>query len=332
MTETQLRTCTHGIGYGLATLFIFMLALQNLRYGFYELFYLAATLAGLTLIGLAYTILCRQRQLSAKGHLLLLIGLNSGLLAALVTLDNAGIIHWAMPLLVLNLLILPLRQGVSLSLLLLLPASAILLFEGPLIDAITRIAGLFILLTAAALYIWHYDHMAQSAEDLAITDPVTGAHNARFLDESLQKEISRAIATGHPLSVINLSIDYVDELVDLHGRNSLQTLYQDMTGQLFTVIRAGDTLYTLNDTEFFLILPFTPEEGVRVIAERIRRTISEHHWPDIGKATVSIGCTTRGNGDTRTDALRNRANQAMLNARKRGSDSVWFSAGETVTA
>ncbi|QSP96196.1 GGDEF domain-containing protein [Marinobacter salinisoli] len=332
MTETQLRTWTHGIGYGLATAFIFMLALQNLRYGFYDLFYLAATLSALTLIGLAYTILCRRSQLSAKGHLLILIGLNSGLLTALLTLDTPGIIHWAMPLLVLNLLILPLRQGVALSLLLVLPASAILLFEAPLLEAITRIAGLFILLTAAALYIWHYDHMAQSAEDLAITDPVTGAHNARFLDESLQKEISRAIATGHPLSVINLSIDYVDGLADLHGKNSLQTLYQNMTEHLFTVIRAGDTLYTLNDTEFFLILPFTPEEGVRVIAERIRRTIAEHQWPSIGRATVSIGATTRGNGDTRTDALRKRAHQAMLDARKRGADSVWFSAGETVTA
>jgi two-component system cell cycle response regulator len=101
-----------------------------------------------------------------------------------------------------------------------------------------------------------------------------------------------------------------------------------MTQHLFGVIRAGDTLYTLNDSEFFLILPFTPEEGVRVIAERIRRTISENHWPVIGKATVSLGCTTRGSSDTRTDTLRKRAHQAMLEARRRGADSAWFSPGE----
>jgi diguanylate cyclase (GGDEF)-like protein len=172
--------------------------------------------------------------------------------------------------------------------------------------------------------------MAQSAEDLAITDPVTGAHNARFLDETLQKEISRAIATGHCLSVIDLSIDYADEVADLHGRDQVQGLFRDMTEHLFGVIRAGDTLYTLKDSEFFLILPFTPEEGVRVIAERIRRTIAEHHWPVVGKATVSLGCTTRGSGDTRTDTLRDRAHQAMEEARRRGTDSVWFSPGETI--
>ncbi|MBW0148757.1 GGDEF domain-containing protein [Marinobacter arenosus] len=332
MTETRLRTLTHSIGYSLATLFIFTLAMQNLRYGFYELFYLATGMAVLTLGGVAYTFICRRHQLSAPGHLIILAGLNSGLLAALLTLDSPGIVHWAMPMLILNLLILPLRQAVALSVLLLLPTSAIILFQQPPADALTVIAGLFILLTAASLYIWHYDHMAQSAEDLAITDSVTGAHNARFLDETLQKEISRAIATGHPLSVIDLSIDYADEAEDLYGKAGVQNLFRDMTEHLFGVIRAGDTLYTLNESEFFLILPFTPEEGVRVIAERIRRTIAEHQWPVVGKATVSLGCTTRGSGDTRTDGLRKRAHEAMEEARRRGADSVWFSAGETITA
>ena len=330
MTETRLRTWTHGVGYGLATLFIFTLALQNLRYGFYELFYLAIGMAVLTLAGVAYTLLSRRLQLSAPGHLVILSGLNSGLLAAMLTMNSTGITHWAMPLLVLNLLILPLRHALMLSLLLLTPMAILLFAKQPSADAITAVSGLLIVLTVAALYIWHYDHMAQSAEDLAITDPVTGAHNARFLDETLQKEISRAIATGHTLSVINLTIDYADEAADLHGKPGIQGLFCNMTQHLFGVIRAGDTLYTLNDSEFFLILPFTPEEGVRVIAERIRRTISENHWPVIGKATVSLGCTTRGSGDTRTDIMRNRAHQAMLEARRRGADSAWFSPGETL--
>lgn len=330
MTETRLRTWTHAFGYGLACLFIIALAMQNLRYGFYELFYLATGMAVLTLAGVVYTAICRRHQLSAPGHLIILSGLNSGLLAALLTLDAPGISHWAMPLVVLNLLILPLRQGVGLSLLLLVPMSVILLLDTPPADAITVIGGLYLLLTIAAVYIWHYDHMAQSAEDLAIIDPVTGAHNARFLDETLQKEISRAIATGHCLSVIDLSIDYADEIADLHGKDQVQGLFRNMTTHLFGVIRAGDTLYTLKDSEFFLILPFTPEEGVRVIAERIRRTIAEHQWPVVGKATVSLGCTTRGSGDTRTDTLRKRAHQAMEEARRRGTDSVWFSPGTTI--
>jgi diguanylate cyclase (GGDEF)-like protein len=332
MTETRLRTWTHSISYGLSALFITALAFQNLRYGFYQLFYLAVTMTTLLLAGLVYTILCRRQQLAARGHLIVLIALNSGLVTAVFTMDAPGISHWAAPLILLNLLILPLRLGLALSVLLLLPVLALAwLNTGPAPALITS-AGLVTLTVVAALYVWQYDHMAQSPEDLAITDPITGAHNARFLDETLQKEISRAIATGHSLSVISLSIDHATEIQDLHGKNAIQSLMQKISAHLFEVIRAGDSLYSVREREFFLILPFTPEDGVRVIAERIRRAISERHWPAIGTVSVSLGCTTRGNADTNTQSLRARAEKAMTEARQRGADVAWYIPGEPIQA
>jgi len=332
MTETRLRTWTHSLGYGLSAIFIFTLALQNLRYGFYHLFYLALAMTTLLVAGLAYTYICRRQQLSAPGHMIILAGLNFGLAGAVIILPGPGITHWVMPLLVLNLLVLPLRKGLVLSVLLLIPASISLWPGNPAIDALMILAGFILLLAVVAVYIWQYDHISQSAEDLAITDPVTGAHNVRFLNDTLQKEISRAIATGHSLSVISLSIDYADDIQDLHGTDGLQQLFRSVTGHLFEVIRAGDTLYTLNDSEFFLILPFTPEEGVRVITERIRRSIGERDWPGIGRISVSLGCTTRGSGDNSTSSLRNRADKALAEAQGRGADSAWFTPGENLEA
>lgn len=327
MTETRLRSWTHAFGYGLAALFTAGLALQNLRYGFYQLFYLALAMSALLLGGLVYTFICRRHQLSAPGHLTILAGLNSGLVAAVLALDAPGISHWAMPLIALNFLILPLRQGLTLSLILLLPVLAVTWLTQPLGDALLTSIGLVALLTVTAFCVWHYDHMTQSAQDLAITDPVTGAYNARFLDEALQKEISRAIATGHPLSAISLSIDHTDEIDKLHGEAGLQSLVQNICRTLFDVVRAGDSIYRVNSSEFFLILPFTPEDGVRVIAERVRRTLSEHEWPGIGKISVSLGCTTRGSGDTGNSDLRDRARAAMARARSQGSGTAWFSPG-----
>lgn len=330
MTETRLRTHTHFAGYTLATLFMASLAIQNLRYGFYDLFFLAVGMTLLTLGGAGYTFISRRHQLSARGHLFILAGLNSSLIAAIFALSPTGISHWVMPMVVFNLLILPLRQGLILSLVLLIALSGFLLATESPVQALTISVGAFALISVAALYTWHYDHMAQSAEDLAITDPVTGAHNARFLDETLQKEISRAIVTGHCLSVITLAIDYADEVEDLHGKDGMQHLLKHLTHHLFGVIRAGDTLYTLENGQFYLILPFTPEEGVRVIAERIRRTIAEESWPVTGTATVSLGCTTRGNADRRTPDLHRRVRAALREAQKRGTNSAWYSKGDAV--
>ena len=332
MTETRLRTHTHLAAYVLATLFIASLALQNLRYGFYDLFFLAAGMTLLTLGGAGYTFISRRHQLSAKGHLFILAGLNSALVAAMLTLSPAGISHWVMPMVVFNLVILPLRQGLILSFLVMFTLAGFLLVSDSLIEATVTVAGVFALICVAALYIWHYDHMAQSAEDLAITDPVTGAHNARFLDETLQKEISRAIAMKHCLSVITLAVDYADEAEDLHGRDGMQLLLKELTRHLFGVIRAGDTLYTLENGQFYLILPFTPEEGARVIAERIRRSIAEESWPMVGKVTVSLGCTTRADDDRRTQDLHRRVRGALQEAQKRGTDSIWYSKGDAAAS
>lgn len=328
MTETRLRTHTHLAGYTLATLFIASLAVQNLRYGFYDLFFLAAGMTLLTLAGAGYTYVSRRHQLSAKGHLFILASLNSCLVAAMLGLSPPGISHWIMPMVVFNLLILPLRHGLVLSLILLITLGGFVLASDGLFPAITISAGVFALISVSALYTWHYDHMAQSAEDLAITDPVTGAHNARFLDETLQKEISRSIVMNHCLSVITLAVDYADEVEDLHGQDGMQHLLKDLTQHLFGVIRAGDTLYALENGHFYLILPFTPEEGVRVIAERIRRTIAKESWPTIGKVTVSLGCTTRAREDRRTQDLHRRVRAALDEARKRGADSAWYSKGD----
>lgn len=332
MTETRLRTWTHSAAYTLAAVFISALAFQNLRYGFYQLFYLASMMATLLFLGLIYTLISRRQQLSAPGHLIILSLLNVGLLISCLTLEAPGLSHWAMPLLVLNLTILPLRQGLALSVLLVATVSISLWLKQPFSDALLASSGLGLMLAVVGFYIWGYDHMTQSAQDLSTTDPVTGAHNARFLDETLQKEISRAIATGHPLSVVSIGLSHSEEIRDLHGKAGLQNLLKNMTEHLFETIRTGDTLYTINESEFFLILPFTPEEGVRVIAERIRRSIIEYDWPEVGKVSVSLGCTTRGNGDTSTYSLRSRATNAMEEANTRGAHSAWFSPGEPVKA
>ncbi|NWO08104.1 MAG: GGDEF domain-containing protein [Alteromonadaceae bacterium] len=333
MTETRLRTWTHATSYGLAAIFTAALGLQNLRYGFYPAFYLAMFMATLLGAGLAYTVICRRQQLSAPGHLVVLLILNAALVLGMLTLQTPGLSHWAMPLALLNLLVLPVRKGLALSALLVATAVIPGLLQSPSVPTLNMAAGSLVLLATTGMYVWHYDHMAQSARDLALTDPVTGANNARFLDENLDKEISRAIATGHPLSVISLNLEHTDEIRALHGTGGLQALRRNVTSQLFDIIRAGDSLYGADEHDneeatFFLVLPFTPEEGVRVIAERIRRNLSEHDWPNVGKIAVSLGCTTRSSEDTRGVQLRDRARQAMNEARDRGADTVWFLPGD----
>ena len=327
MTETRLRTRTYGIAYLLTALFLLMLGLLNLRYGFYGLFFVALAMAVLAGAGLAYTVINRHQQLIAKGHFIVLCTLNGTVLVTSAISQSPIAGHWAMPLLALNLLILPTREGLGLSLLLLVLMTLLLILKTGTTEALAAFGGMAILLATGALAVRRYSTMAQSADDLTIIDPLTGAHHGRFLDENLQQEISRAKVTGHPLSVIALEIDHADEVAALHGNDTLPALQQQIIQQLFEVIRAGDTLYTLSESTLFLILPFTPEEGARVIAERIRRTIAEQQWPPVASSSVSIGCTTRIGADTESRTLIERAHNGASQARQAGGNRVWFAPG-----
>lgn len=327
MTETRLRTRTYGIAYLLTALFLLMLGLLNLRYGFYGLFFVALAMAVLAGSGLAYTIMNRRQQLTAKGHFIVLCTLNGAVLATSAVSQSPVAGHWAMPLLALNLLILPVRKGLGLSLLLLVLMTLLLMLKAGTTEALAAFGGMAMLLGTSTMAVRRYGTMAQSADDLTIIDPLTGAHHGRFLDENLQQEISRAKVTGHPLSVIALDIDHADEVATLHGNDTLTALQRQIIQQLFEIIRAGDTLYTLSESTLFLILPFTPEDGARVIAERIRRTIAERQWMPVESSSVSIGCTTRMSADTESNALIARAHNGASQARKTGGDSVRFMLG-----
>ncbi|MFL1483838.1 GGDEF domain-containing protein [Marinobacter sp. LN3S78] len=326
MTETRLRTITSSAAYGLCALFFAILAMQNLRFGFYGLFYLAAGLAATGLGACLYTLAVRNYQLRARGHAPLVVALELPVLAALWVDGPSTAALWSFPVFALAFLVLPLRAALKVTLPVALLLMLLLALDLPLADSLPAIMAFVLLVASAGLASWHYDHMAQSAEDLAIIDSLTGAHNARFLDETLHKEISRAKATGHPVSILMMDIDHHDEVRELLGTEQTQTLYRRLAEQLFTLIRAGDTLYFLGKGRFCLILPFTHEEGARVTAERIRRSIAEAQWPQVGRMTVSIGATTHISQDTLAERLRQRATDALEEAGRRGHDRVWFTA------
>lgn len=326
MTETRLRTLTSATAYGLSALVFAVLALQNLRYGFYSLFYLAASLSGISLGGCIYTLAVSGYQLRARGHLPALVLLEGLLLVVALAADTTAAVFWSLPVLVLAFLVLPLRRALLVTLPAALALSALLAWQLPLTEGLQGIMAIVLLVASAGLTSWHYDHMAQSAEDMAIIDPLTGAHNARFLDETLHKEISRARFTSHPVSVLMMDIDHQSQISELLGREPVQALYRQLAEHLFGLIRAGDTLYFLGNGRFCLILPFTPEEGARVTAERIRRSIAEASWPQVGRITISVGATTHTGQETLAERLRERATDALEEACRRGPDHVWFSA------
>ena len=326
MTETALRSRTHTASYVIASLSFLFLAQANLRYGLYELFFGALILAAILAAGAIYSLIMRRRQLSAAMHLPILALSGVTALACIVIAPEMAA-FWLFPLILLHLLVLRLPTALTLSaamvILALLAMPTVAMYE-----RLSLLVGLLLLTGAAAWLAFRYHHSARYVDTLTIVDPETGAYNRRCLDETLTREISRSEATGHSLSLALLCVDHLDELRNVHGKAQMPELFHAISECLGGAIRAGDTHYYLGTGCFCLLLPFTHEEGLRVIAERIRRLLGESRWPVAESVTASIGCTTRLPGETTADRLRTRCERAIEEARRRGHDQVWHLNGD----
>jgi diguanylate cyclase (GGDEF)-like protein len=166
-------------------------------------------------------------------------------------------------------------------------------------------------------------------KQLAISDYMTGLHNHRFFQESVDVEVSRCTATGRNLALMMLDIDHFKDFNDRHGHLAGDALLRQVSARLKSALRRDDIVCRYGGDEFAVILPDTDAAKAIVVAERVRQAVggAPFVWSDTSGArseahlTVSIGialldgdCSTKQELVTRADDALYRAKQAGRNA------------------
>jgi len=127
-----------------------------------------------------------------------------------------------------------------------------------------------------ALALHHADRLEQ-AEDLVYLDDLTRLYNARYLDEALEREFSRA--DGHqPFSILFLDLDYFKTVNDTHGHLVGSKLLVEAGRLLKSCTRDQDVAARWGGDEYVVLLRETDSGGALKVAERIRRSIESHHF------------------------------------------------------
>jgi diguanylate cyclase (GGDEF)-like protein len=105
---------------------------------------------------------------------------------------------------------------------------------------------------------------------LSITDPLTGAHNRRFLMEQLPREIERASRYGRQLAVIMCDVDHFKKINDTHGHIIGDEVLKWFVLGLQRTVRACDWVARYGGEEFVVVLPETNVANAMVAAEHLR--------------------------------------------------------------
>ena len=149
----------------------------------------------------------------------------------------------------------------------------------------------------------------QYSMELAITDPLTGLFNRRYMESHVGTLIDRSAARGKSLSVLILDVDYFKSINDNFGHDAGDDVLREFAERLKASIRGIDLACRYGGEEFVVVMPDTDLGIAAMVAERIRRRIAGEPFPiEAGKrtieVTISVGIAARhgGPGQCDTDA------------------------------
>lgn len=133
---------------------------------------------------------------------------------------------------------------------------------------------------------------------MAQVDALTGLGNRRYFDDTLAAAWDACAASREPLSLIMFDIDHFKKFNDSQGHQAGDECLRRVAAAVTSSTRdAPDKAARYGGEEFAVILPNTPPEGARVVAERIRKAIEASAIPHPaagppGVVTVSLGVAT----------------------------------------
>ena len=113
----------------------------------------------------------------------------------------------------------------------------------------------------------------------AITDPLTGLYNRRFLHDHLDREVSRAERAGGVVSVLMMDLAGFKAINDRLGHPVGDTILARTAKVIREALRAVDAGCRYGGDEFVTVLPNADVVHSLAVAERIRRKVAGIRLP-----------------------------------------------------
>ena len=149
----------------------------------------------------------------------------------------------------------------------------------------------------------------EKTKESALIDPLTELPNARGFYMMLEQRLAECERLGREsLSVISMDLDDFKDINDQWGHAIGDRLLASVANVIRKELRQMDMLSRYAGDEFVAILPMASQGMSERIAERIRKSVSEHKFSVRTGTTVSVGVSMGvasfpSNGETTEELL-----------------------------
>jgi diguanylate cyclase (GGDEF)-like protein/PAS domain S-box-containing protein len=179
-------------------------------------------------------------------------------------------------------------------------------------------------------YLWLFEditHERQTAEQLiylAERDALTGLYNRHRFNEELARMIAEAQRQSSRLALLFFDLDDFKYINDTFGHRAGDAMLIRVAGEVAGQVRRNELFSRLGGDEFGILVPDISEEMLRVLAERITRSIATVRFLFEGenlRLTTSVGIAVYPDHAGNPEDLIARADMAMYMAKEAGKNA-----------
>lgn len=169
------------------------------------------------------------------------------------------------------------------------------------------------------------ESLQDSLRDQAIRDSLTGLFNRRYLQETLPRELARAIRKRSSLCLVMLDIDHFKALNDSYGHPAGDLVLQTLSQILIDSTRDGDIVTRFGGDEFMVLLVDGSTENAYGRAEAWRQTFENTlfaYEASRFQTSLSIGIASFPEHAGSAEQLVRQADTALYQAKSAGRNQT----------
>ncbi len=198
-------------------------------------------------------------------------------------------------------------------------------FKNPMTEMEDQIHRLSVLAAHTAQTLSFLSRLGASQEQ-ALTDPLTGLHNRRFLVEELEREVARSSRNKSPVSLILLDIDNFKHVNDTYGHVAGDQALKHVATVMTHPLRRSSLICRYGGDEFCIVVPECAAEEAQLVALRLKSEIENQplHLDGVGDIQLSIsgGVATQDPESPVDQDLFEVADQELMRAKRQGKGRI----------
>jgi two-component system cell cycle response regulator len=155
--------------------------------------------------------------------------------------------------------------------------------------------------------------------EMAVTDPLTGLRNRRYVRRHME-----GVLRGADAAVLLLDVDRFKTINDSYGHPAGDAALKEVAKRLKSHLRAADVVARYGGEEFMVVLAGAPTDYATMVAERLRMALAADPFEIAGQSlsiTASFGLAIATAG-TSVNAAVAAADAALYRAKQGGRNRV----------